>query len=252
MNPQLFLEITNFFNSLPRQGVGSTQSFSRAFDLLPKFGAAAQFIDIGCGTGAQTLDLLTHGSCFVTAVDSSQSSLDLLKNHAKVQGFSDRLDILCEDITELEVFEQSFDLIWSEGTIYNFGMEDGLKSWRYLLKNDGYVVVNDCCWLTDKPSAETINFWNDSYPEMANLSDATDSINRAGFQLIKSFVQPESDWWDNFYTPMENTITLQQQRPTEDFSEGYLDFLAGMKAEIDLRRKYGAEYGYVFFILKKI
>ncbi|MFT7130367.1 MAG: SAM-dependent methyltransferase [Gammaproteobacteria bacterium] len=252
MNQQLFLEITSFFNDLPRQGVGSTNSFLKAFSLLPEFKTGTQFIDIGCGTGGQTLDLLTHSSGFVTAVDSSQTSLDLLTKSAHERGFADRLDVLCEDITELEMFEQSFDVIWSEGAIYNVGLEDGLKSWRYLLKNDGYIVVNDCCWLTQSPSRETTTYWEESYPGMTNLLDTADCVIRAGYQLLESFVQPENDWWDNFYTPMEKKIALQRSYPIENFPEGYADFLAGMEAEIDLRRNYGEEYGYVFFILKKV
>lgn len=251
MNRQLFLEITHFFNSLPRQGVGSTRSFSKAFSLLPKFGTTAQFVDIGCGTGGQTLDLLNHSAGFVTAIDSSQPSLDLLKHKAEEQGLSGRLDLLCEDITEMEIFEQAFDLIWSEGAIYNFGLEEGLKSWRYLLKNDGYIVVNDCCWLTESPSRETINYWQESYPGMTKLSDTTECISRSGFQLLESFIQPESDWWDNFYTPMMTKIAQQRKLPIDNFPEGYLNFLSGMEAEIDLRRQFSTEYGYVFFILKK-
>ncbi len=251
MNQQLFSEITAFFNKLPRQGVGSTQSFQKAFNLLPKLGAGSQIVDIGCGTGGQTLDLLTHCAGHVTAVDSSQSSLDILKEKADKAGFSDRIEILCEDITEMELFEQSFDLIWSEGAIYNFGLEEGLTTWRSLLKQSAYVVVNDCCWLTDTPDPETLGFWNEGYPGMTNQLTAQQCIERAGFKLIESFVQPENDWWENFYTPMEQEIALQKNRSAEELPEGYMAFLAGMEAEIGLRRKHKREYGYVFFILEK-
>ena len=50
----LFFEL---FTGLPRQGPGSTPSTRRALGLVPGVGPRTRVLDIGCGTGAQTLVL---------------------------------------------------------------------------------------------------------------------------------------------------------------------------------------------------
>jgi len=43
----------------------------------------------------------------------------------------------------------SFDVIWSEGAIYNMGFEKELSLWRIYLKDKGYMAVSEILWLAD-------------------------------------------------------------------------------------------------------
>lgn len=67
-------------------------------------------IDLGCGTGNITLKLLKMGK-FITAVDKSQRSLDILKKKVESFEFSANLKPILADITNLnsEIGSESFD-----------------------------------------------------------------------------------------------------------------------------------------------
>ena len=38
---------------------------------------------------------------------------------------------------------EGYDVIWSEGAIYNIGFEKGVKDWKRFLKTGGMMVVSE-------------------------------------------------------------------------------------------------------------
>ncbi len=44
--------------------------------------------------------------------------------------------------------DEEFDIIWSEGAIYNIGFERGVKDWSRYLKVGGLLVVSEITWIT--------------------------------------------------------------------------------------------------------
>jgi len=47
---------------------------------------------------------------------------------------------------ELPFQDEEFDLIWSEGAIYNIGFERGLNEWRkFLKKRDIFLLLHLFC-----------------------------------------------------------------------------------------------------------
>ena len=44
---------------------------------------------------------------------------------------------------EMSFLDDSFDIIWAEGSIYLIGFERGLKEWRQFIKPNGFLVVHD-------------------------------------------------------------------------------------------------------------
>ena len=63
----LFFEL---FSGLPRQGPGTAASTRRALGLVPSVGPRTRVLDVGCGTGAQTLVLALSSPSHIVAVDN--------------------------------------------------------------------------------------------------------------------------------------------------------------------------------------
>ena len=59
----------------------------------------------------------------------------------------------------LDFADDSFDLIWCEGAIYNVGVKAGLRDWRRLLRPNGHVALTEVCWRKPDPPAECVAFW---------------------------------------------------------------------------------------------
>ena len=107
---------------LPRQGPGSRESTSRALWMIPTLPARPRVLDLGCGSGPQTLvlaQLLPDAS--ITAIDSHGPFVDELRRRAEASGVADRVTGVQGDfITDLP--QGPWDLIWSEGAAYFSGL----------------------------------------------------------------------------------------------------------------------------------
>lgn len=246
LNERLFFEI---FESLPRQGPGSRASAERALALCADLPMEPKVIDLGCGTGAQTFYLaeLTQGS--IVAVDSHSPNIERLQATIKDRGLTQRISALAADFADLDQPRESFDLVWSEGALYNLGLDEGLRVCRNLLRPEGYLVFTDAVWRADDPPAELRAAFESDYPTMGRVSDAIAAIDRGGFTLLDHFTLPDEAWWDDFYTPMlERLESLREKYATNDEALAALRQLAEEPA---MHRRYGEYYAYEFFIAQR-
>ncbi len=241
----LFFE---FFAGLAQQGPGSDESTRRAWALLGDLPLQPEVIDIGCGVGRQTLELARLSGGRVTAVDLHQTFLARLDITAREAGLEEQIRTLIDDMGDLGLPDQSFDVIWSEGAISNVGFEAGLKHWHRLVSPGGWVVVTECCWLTAEPSPECARFWAEEYPEMATVNDCLAMAERAGYVATDHFTLPDSDWEEHYYAPM--VPRLAWFRKKHGTSREALAVSNMCENEISVRRRFGSEYGYVCFVLR--
>ncbi|MDJ1171076.1 methyltransferase domain-containing protein [Roseofilum sp. BLCC_M154] len=233
-------------SDLPRQGPGNFEATKQAFSRLSALPDCPQILDVGCGPGQQTLDLATLSQGKITAVDFYQPYLDELKQRFESRGWGERLEVVCADMADLPFAEQSFDLIWSEGAIYIMGFDRGLSKWRSLLKPGGYLAVTEISWLKPNPPEPVKEFWQEGYPSMRTLEENQSAMEGAGYTLVDTFTLPESAWWTDYYTPLENKI--QQLKVEYQNDPEALQILEGEQQEIDLYRQYSPYFGYVFYI----
>ena len=183
-----------------RQGPGSDEVTRRAIALAGLDGASnLRIADIGCGTGASALVLADDLDAHVVAVDFLPPFLARLNNTANQRGLADRITTSAGSMEELEFEDQSLDVIWSEGAIYNIGFENGVRSWRQYLLPGGVLAVSELTWLTHRRPAELDGHWMKVYPEVSTASAKLAALEEAGYSPVGYFPLPESCWLDHYY-----------------------------------------------------
>ncbi|MEZ0369533.1 MAG: class I SAM-dependent methyltransferase [Candidatus Sericytochromatia bacterium] len=231
------------FASLPRQGPGSEACTLRGLDSLrPYLPPAAQVLDIGCGSGSQTVTLAQAlPEARITAVDLSAQLLSLLQVQARMQGLDAHIEVMQADMGQLPFDPGSFELIWSEGALYILGLEAGLSQWRPLLKPGGCLGFTHIAWLTNRPAAAAKSFWAREYPAISGRRQVRATIAALDLNLLAEFVLPAQAWWQDYYAPLEAALQALPQMPEAEA------LAAACREEIALYRDHGQDYGYVFY-----
>lgn len=239
-----FLEI---YGTLPRAGPGADEFTRRAYRMLPEVPATPRILDLGCGPGAQTVQLLRMTGGTVVALDLLPEMIARVTDAAQRAGLSDRLVAVQQDMSAMDFERSSFDIVWSEGAIYNLGFTAGIAAVQPLLKPGGYVVVSDVVWLKPDPPAEIVEFWRE-YPEIDTVAAKRSIIQNTGYQLIDSFVVPPTAWTDQYYDPMEQRIA-EHTEAWQGIPEAE-QVLQEARNEIAMFARYHEYYSYAFFVMR--
>lgn len=236
------------FEALPRQGPGSRVCTARALELCRDLPPIPAVLDLGCGTGGQTLHLaeLTAGS--IVAIDRHPPCIDRLRTALAQRGLTGRVRPSVGDIARLDRALGSFDLVWSEGAFYNVGIENALRICRGLLRIHGYVAFSDAVWRREDPPPEVRAAFAD-YPTMGRTPDVLATIERSGFAPVGHFTLPDEAWWDDFYTPMQRRIEELRDEYAEDVEA--LAALDRIAREPEMHRRRSAYYAYEFFVARR-
>lgn len=234
-----------------RQGPGSEAVTLQALSFLPfDKNTTLTIADIGCGTGAQTLTLATHTNSMLTAVDLFPEFLKKLQKTASSKGLSERISTIACAMENLPFEDNSFDLIWSEGAIYNMGFSEGIKRWRRFLKPNGFLAVSEISWLTAERPKELEEHWKNEYAQIDTISRKVQCLEESGYSPVAHFVIPEYCWLDNYYRPLQQHFTtfLDHHRG-EKLAKKIID---NEKKEIAMYERYKEYFGYGFYIAQKL
>ena len=208
-----------------------------------------KILDIGCGTGAQTITLAKNTAAQITAVDMLPQFLEKLMKKAKEENLLNRITAKEMLMDQLAFDERSFDVIWSEGAIYNIGFEKGLSMWKKYLKDDGYLVVSEISWLTDTRPEEVEQYWVNVYPEMDTVENKLSVIEKCGYTSVAHFPLDDKCWIDHYYQPLlENADAFLKKY---DYADEVKQFLEAGENEADMYNRFKDYYSYVFYIAKK-
>ncbi|WP_319476478.1 class I SAM-dependent methyltransferase [Marispirochaeta aestuarii] len=243
--------LIDFHKNAERQGPGSTADTLRALSFIDlEQSRPLKVADIGCGSGAQTITLAQNSEGHITAVDLFPEFLDRLKQKSASQDLQDKITTLEASMDNLPFGPEEYDIIWSEGAIYNIGFEAGIKKWKDFLKPGGYLALSEITWITNSRPREIEEHWNTEYPEIGTASGKIRILEKNGFSPVGYFYLPQSSWIDTYYKPMEERF--------EDFlirhgnSEAAMRIVDAEKDEIRKYRKYKDYFSYGFYVAKKL
>lgn len=241
----IFFEV---FEALPRQGPGSRACTEKALRLCADLPDAPDILDLGCGAGAQTIDLAALTSGSIVAMDVHVPLISRLRTKVSQLGLQSRVRATEADMASPDFDPGSFDLIWSEGALYNIGIGAALDTYHDILRPAGYMAFTDAVWLKSNPPDEVSRMFAD-YPAMGDTEKVISAIGRHRFSLVGHFQVPDEAWWDDFYTPMEQRIAQLRQQYAEDTEA--LKILSDIALEPELHRQFGKFYGYEFFVARR-
>jgi len=199
----------------------------KAFQMLPELDNP-KILDFGCGTGVPTIELARLSKGQITGLDISQPLLDELKRKAEKAGFSDRVKTVKCSLFELDFPDESFDILWAEGSIFVIGFEQGLKAWRRLLKSRGFLVVHD---------------------GIENTTKKLKQIPSCGYELLGHFTVTEDTWWREYYEPLETRIKELRIKYSDNLEA--LAVLEKEQREVKMFKRDPKMYGSVFFVMQK-
>jgi ubiquinone/menaquinone biosynthesis C-methylase UbiE len=233
-----------------RQGPGSENDTLRALDLLNvPVNQYLKVADIGCGSGGQTISLAKNINGQITAVDLFPAFLNELNEKSQKSGLTNKIITLEKSMDDLPFNKNEFDLIWSEGAIYNIGFENGLKKWKDYLKVGGYLAVSEITWITQSRPKEIEEFWKSEYPEVDKASNKIKQLENFGYTLVGYFYLSQDSWIETYYKPMQTRFESFLKRHGN--SELARKVVEDHQAEIDLYQKFKDYYSYGFYIARK-
>jgi ubiquinone/menaquinone biosynthesis C-methylase UbiE len=199
----------------------------KAFQMLPKL-EKPRILDIGCGSGVPTIELAKLSDGEIIGIDINQSLLDELNRKIEEEGFSSRVKTVKCSLFEIDFPDESFDIIWAEGSIWIIGFEKGLKEWNRLLKPNGFLVVHD---------------------EIKTVSNKLKKIPSCGYKLVDYFSLPEDAWWTKYCRSLE--IRIKELRMKYKINSDALKTLEKYQTEIDMVKRNPREHSSAFFVMQK-
>jgi len=195
--------------------------------MLPKLDRP-RILDIGCGSGVPTMELARLGQGEVIGIDIDQPALDKLTKKIREAGFSNRVQAVNCSILDMVFPDESFDIIWSEGSIFVIGFKRGIQEWKRFLKPNGFMVIHD---------------------EKGNVEEKLGQISKCGYKLLGHFILSVDTWWTEYFAPLEKLIAKSQTSYTDD--PHTLEELNQAQRELEMFKSNPECNTSVYFVLQK-
>ena len=200
----------------------------KAFQTLPEL-EKPRILDIGCGSGVPTMELAKLSDGEIIGIDIDQDLLDKLSRKIEQEGLTNRVKAIKCSLLDIKFPDNSFDIIWAEGSITTLGVEKSLRGWNRLLKPKGFLVIHD---------------------EIKHFFEKRHIVASCGYKLIEHFSLPEEAWWEEYYSPLEIRIKELYKKYSND--PDALEVLNTHQNEVDLVKFSPKSFQSVFCIMQKI
>jgi len=187
-----------------------------------------RILDIGCGSGIPTLELARLSQGEVIGIDVDQPALDKFSSIIKEAALADRVRAINCSMFNLDFEDESFDIIWSEGSIYAIGFERGLRKWKRFLKPGGFMAIHD---------------------EQGNIQEKLEQISKCGYELLGYFTLSEDVWWKEYFAPLEKWLAESQTGYADD--QSIIEEIHQAQGELEMFKKHPERNSSVCFVMKK-
>lgn len=250
MDEERFIQrLVSLHEGLPRLGPGTDESTLKALSLCENLPPEPEILDVGCGTGAQTLVLAANTDGHIVATDLHPTFLEQLEKAIVREGLEDRIEIRQADMNDLPFEPESFDLMWSEGAIFVIGFDKGLSAWRPLVKPGGYLVVSEAAWFRPNPPAEVYEFWQEHYPAIRSIEENLEAARECGWLPVGNFHLPEEGWAEEYHGPLgERLIEFREATAGDPVAQAVVDMT---ELEMSIYSRFADYYGYEFFVFRR-
>ena len=199
----------------------------KAFRMLPDLDKPC-ILDIGCGSGVPTIELARLSKGEVIGMDINQCLLDVLTRKIEKAGVSNKVKPVKCSVFDMKFPDESFDIIWAEGSISAIGFQRGLQEWKRFLKPNSFIVFHD---------------------EKGNVEEKLEQISGCGYELLGYFVLNEDTWWAEYFAPLEKLVCETRTKHANE--PKVLEALHSAQCEIDMFKKNPERNSSVFFIMRK-
>ena len=204
-------------------------------------------VDAGCGAGRQTFVLADELKTLVHAVDSYQPFMDRLRHRAKEKNLAQLVRTHWMDMKDIPRVFPTIDLLSAEGAAYNIGFANALASWARVIRQNGFAVISELCWLRDKIPDVVREFFRLGYPEMQSVEHNIATAEKAGYKIFNIYPLPKEAWVKDYYDTLEpraKSLVRHSDIAVRDFAIETLKEIGTFKDAQD-------SYGYVFYVLQR-
>ncbi|GAJ08335.1 unnamed protein product [marine sediment metagenome] len=140
----------------------------------------------------------------------------------------DKIEIIEKSLFALDFPDESFDIIWAEGSISAIGFEEGLKQLRRFLKLNGFLVIHD---------------------DISDTKKKLKLISNYNYMLISRFKISHKEWWLKYYAPLEKLIKEFHNNFLNDYK--LINVLNKDQGEIDRLKSNPTLFGSMFYTIRK-
>jgi ubiquinone/menaquinone biosynthesis C-methylase UbiE len=163
------------------------------FDLIAEIGlsSTSRVIDVGCGEGNYTCELVKRFGCYVVALDPIESNLEETRCRVQTEGLTARVTVQKGQMETLPFADGEFSLVWCRGVIVHLpALAPALVECRRVLTPGGLMMLQTgfATARLEPNEADALCrrlgfFWNSLQRDQVEAA-----IEGAGFRILRSDV----------------------------------------------------------------
>lgn len=113
--------------------------------IYSQLNTGANFLDLGCGQGRDSLFMLQKGFK-VDAIDNSQEGINKIKEFIQANNLPiDNINLFCNDIKNFNITKNKYDITNAFNSLQFLSKKEALKIIEDIkcnIKNNGYVIIS--------------------------------------------------------------------------------------------------------------